>query len=111
MALGVLGPWLVGSYSSNRGLEVGDGDGAVVLLIAIASVVAIVNPLRSRLALTGVCLACLAGVALIVCFVHLKQLGADGVPAGWGLYLALGGSAIVGSAGLRIAMSRESGTR
>jgi hypothetical protein len=107
MAIGVLGPWLVGSYRGSRGLDVGDGDGALVLVIAAASILAIFNPFRTRLTGTGICLAALAGIALAVCLVHLKQLTGDDVPAGWGLYVAAGGSAVVVLAGLRIAAWRD----
>jgi hypothetical protein len=107
MAVGVLGPWLVGSYVASRGIEMGGGDGALVLLIACVSALALFNPLRVRLALTGLFLGALGAVAFCVCLVHLKELSKDGVPTGWGLYLAISGAAVLGLAGLRIAAARN----
>ncbi len=107
MAVGVLGPWLVGSYAGSRGVDMGGGDGALVLLIAIVSTLALFNPLRTRLALTGLCLGAFGAVAFCVCLVHIKELSKDGVPTGWGLYLAISGSAVLAVAGLRIAVARN----
>ncbi len=107
MAVGVLGPWLVGSYLSSRGIEMGGGDGAFVLLVASVSTLALFNPLRTRLVPTGLCISVLGAVALGVCLVHQKELSRDGVPIGWGLYLAIAGSGVLVLAGLRIALARN----